>query len=70
MHIGEVDVSRIVIDPKSRDDIPQILSGLQHLYIDQSTRAKIFHLLESDMAPKINKQTGRQQFSFQNHAWL
>ena len=22
MHIGEVDVSQVVIDPKSRDDIP------------------------------------------------
>ena len=28
MHIGEVEISRIVLDPKSRDDIPQILRGL------------------------------------------
>jgi IS5 family transposase len=59
MHIGEVDVSRIVIDPKSRDDIPQILRGLQHLYKDQSTRVKLFHLLESEMAPEVDKLTGR-----------
>lgn len=59
MHIGEVDVSRIVFDPKSRDDIPQILRGLQHLYQDLGTRAKLFALLESEMAPKIDKRTGR-----------
>ena len=59
MHIGEVDVSRVVLDPKSRDDIPQILRGLQHLYRDPSLRAKLFQLLESDIAPKIDKQRGR-----------
>jgi hypothetical protein len=59
MHIGEVDVCGIVIDPKSRDDIPQILRGLQHLYQDPRTRAKLFQLLESDIAPKIDKRTGR-----------
>lgn len=59
MHLGEVDVSRIVLDPKSRDDIPKILSGLQHLYQDTNTRAKLFQVLQSDLAPKINKNTGR-----------
>jgi hypothetical protein len=59
MHIGEVDVSRIVIDPKSRDDIPQILRGLQHLYQDPSLRAKLFQLLASEIAPKIDKRIGR-----------
>ena len=59
MHIGEVDVSRVVIDPKSRDDIPQILRGLQHLYRDPSLRAKLFQLLESELAPKIDKRIGR-----------
>ncbi len=59
MQLGEVDVSRIVLDPKSRDDIPQILRGLQHLYQDLDRRSKLFSLLESEMAPKINKRTGR-----------
>ncbi len=59
MHIGEVDVSQVVIDPKSRDDIPQILRGLQHLYRDASVRAKLFQLLESELAPKIDKRIGR-----------
>lgn len=59
MHIGEVDVSGIVFDAKSRDDIPQILRGLQHLYQDKEIRAKLFQLLASEMAPTVNKQTGR-----------
>ena len=59
MHIGEVDVSHIILDAKSRDDIPQILRGLQYLYQDPDKRAKLFQLLESGMAPKVNKRTGR-----------
>lgn len=59
MHIGEVDVSRILLDPKSRDDIPQVLRGLQQLYKDPATRAKLFQLLDSEIAPQIDKRTGR-----------
>ena len=42
MHIGEVDASRIVLDAKSRDDIPHILHGLQHLDKDPILRSKLF----------------------------
>jgi transposase, IS5 family len=59
MHIGEVDISKIVFDPKSRDDIPHVLRGLQHLYQTPNIRAKLFELLESDIAPAVNKRTGR-----------
>jgi transposase, IS5 family len=59
MHIGEVDVSRIALDAKSRDDIPQILRGLQYLYMDPAKRAKLFQLLESEIAPEVDKNTGR-----------
>ena len=59
MHIGEVDVSRIVLEAKSRDDIPHILRGLQHLDKDPILRSKLFQRLESDMAPTIDKRTGR-----------
>lgn len=59
MEIGEVDVSRIVFDPKSRDDIPQILMGLQHLYKDEPTRSKLFDLLEREIAPGVDKSNGR-----------
>ena len=59
MQIGEVDVSKVKFDLKSRDDIPKILRGLQHLYIDLALRTKLFALLEEHIAPKVDKRNGR-----------
>ena len=59
MQIGEVDVSKIKFDLKSRDDIPKILRGLQHLYIAPALRTKLFALLEEHIAPKVDKSNGR-----------
>ena len=59
MQIGEVDVSKVKFDLKSRDDIPKILRGLQHLYMDLPLRAKLFALLEKHMASKVDKHNGR-----------
>ena len=59
MSIGEVDVSKVIFDARSRDDIPKILRGLQHLYTDTSLRAPVFELLTSQIAPKVNKDNGR-----------
>lgn len=41
MKLGEVDISEIKIDPKSRNDIPQILRGIQHLYVNTEIREKL-----------------------------
>ena len=59
MRIGEVDISDIRFDIKSRDDIPKILKGLQHLYANVPLRNAIFQLLESEIAPKVSKSNGR-----------
>jgi IS5 family transposase len=59
MQMGEVDVSKVRFDLKSRDDIPKILRGLQHLYIDLPLRTQLFSLLETQIAPKIDKRNGR-----------
>jgi hypothetical protein len=59
MQIGEVDISQIKFDPRSRDDMPKILKGLQHVYTDLSLRGQIFQLLESEISPKVNKRNGR-----------
>lgn len=59
MMIGEVDISHIKFDPRSRDDIPKILRGLQHLYMNETLRQEIFSLLETDLAPNVDKSTGR-----------
>lgn len=36
--LGGVDIGAIYLDPKSRDDIPQILRGLQHIYTEPALR--------------------------------
>jgi IS5 family transposase len=59
MQIGEVDVSKVKFDLKSRDDIPKILRGLQHLYMILPLRTKMFELLEAQIAPKVDKHNGR-----------
>ena len=59
MTIGEVDISQIKFDLKSRDDIPKILRGLQHLYMDTPLRAQIFQLLEAEISPGVSKCNGR-----------
>src|SRR5512139_1025044 len=59
MELGEIDVSQIKFDLRSRDDIPKILRGLQHLYMDEALRQKVFAMLEREIAPKVDKHTGR-----------
>src|SRR4030067_71427 len=59
MTIGEVDISQIKFDLKSRDDIPKILRGLQHLNMDIPVRTKIFQLLGADISPQVSKCNGR-----------
>lgn len=59
MQLGEVDISQIKFNLKSRDDIPKILRGLQHVYMDVPLREKIFALLESRIAPTVDKGNGR-----------
>ena len=59
MTIGEVDVSKIVFDPKSRDDIPKILRGLQAIYTNTALRTSIFELLKAKVSPNTSKTNGR-----------
>jgi IS5 family transposase len=66
MQVGEVDISQIQFNPKSRDDIPKILRGLQHLYMDAGLREKLFELLEKEIAPKVDKRNGRPGMTLWN----
>ena len=66
MVIGEVDISQIDFDLKSRDDMPRILRGLQHLYMNPMLRAEIFELLEQKMAPNVDKSNGRPGMALWN----
>jgi hypothetical protein len=63
LKLGEQNIASIRLDPKSRDDIPHILRGLQHIYITPEVRKRVFTILE-DVIPegtegKANPDTGR-----------
>ena len=51
--LGQVDIADIVFNPKSRDDIPRILRGLQHLYVDPVLRQRVFSLLDEGLPDRI-----------------
>ena len=57
--LGEVPVEQIWLDPKSRDDIPAVLKGLQHIWSDEALRARLFALLEEHVQPEVDHTVGR-----------
>jgi hypothetical protein len=63
--LGQIDIGAIVFNPKSRDDIPQILCGLQHLYLNPDVRRRVFARLEEALPEraegkgKVSPDTGR-----------
>jgi hypothetical protein len=66
MTIGEIDISKIRFDPKSRDDIPKILRGLQFVYTNLPLRTSIFELLDAKISPKVSKTNGRPGMTLWN----
>ena len=56
---GQVDIAQIEFDPRSRDDIPAILKGLQYIYVNKAVRDEVFTLLEGALDSKASAQTGR-----------
>jgi hypothetical protein len=54
-----MDIAEIVISPRSRDDIPAVLKGLQYIYINTNIRTKVFALLETSLRSDARQDTGR-----------
>jgi len=59
LQLGESDIADIKIDPRSRDDIPQLLQGLQYLYTDKALRTEIFTVLEKLTPEDTRAEHGR-----------
>lgn len=57
MQLGQIDIPNIVIDVTSRDDIPMILLGLQHIYCVESLRESVFTILEDVIPHKTEEKT-------------
>jgi len=55
---NEEQISEIQFDAKSRDDIPQLLMGLQYIYVTNDARDKVFKILET-MCEKVDVKNGR-----------
>ena len=67
MRLGEEAIGAIRLDPNSRDDIPQLLRGLQHLYTTPVVRQRVFAILEEVLpeseSGKADPNTGRPGMS-------
>jgi len=65
LKFGEQDISAIALDPKSRDDIPRILRGLQYIYTTVELREEVFAILAevlpagADGEGNVSAETGR-----------
>ena len=46
LELGSTPIEKIQLDPKSRDDMPAVLRGIQHIYMDRDTRTQIFAILD------------------------
>jgi len=44
--LGELPIGEIKLDPKSRDDIPKILAGLQYIYVTPQVREEVLAILQ------------------------
>jgi len=66
MQMGQIDIKDIHIELDTRDEIPQLLRGLQHLYANEETRHEIFNIL-NDMIPEhIDRNNGRSGMDLWN----
>ncbi len=59
LQLGGTSIENIEIDLKSRDDIPPLLLGLQYIYTNVEIRNKVFEILERNVKPATDNNTGR-----------
>jgi transposase, IS5 family len=56
MQFGQVDIATIVFNPKSRDDIPQLLRGLQYIYTNPALRERVFTILQEVLPKRVGAE--------------
>ena len=59
MKLGEVNLADIKFDLRSRDEIPQLLLGLQHIWCTPELREQVFAILEKIVPEGTSPDTGR-----------
>jgi transposase, IS5 family len=58
MEFWKKDIANIEFDLQSRDEIPKLLMGIQHIYRTTVIREKVFNVLKQ-IVPKKSHETGR-----------
>jgi hypothetical protein len=59
LEIGQTPISKIEIDLKSRDEIPQLLLGLQFIDSNKELRSEVYQILEGIIPQNVNPRNGR-----------
>ncbi len=59
LKIGQRDIQDIEIDLDCRDEIPQVLLGLQHIYSDKKLRKRVFAILSTIVPTNVDAKNGR-----------
>ncbi len=60
MTFGQTPIDQIKIDVRSRDEIPKLLLGLQHIYCNQELRDKAFAIIKKIIPKEIDSNNGRR----------
>ena len=58
MEFWKKDIANVEFDLQSRDEIPKLLMGLQHIYRTPSIREKVFNILKQ-IVPRKSHEKGR-----------
>ena len=59
LKIGQRDIQDIAIDLDCRDEIPQVLLGLQRIYSDKKLRERVFSILATIVPVNVDAKNGR-----------
>jgi len=60
MKLGEKNIEDIQFDPRSRDEIPKLLRGLQAIYLNKEVREQVIDALKEIIPDEIDLNNGRK----------
>ena len=59
MQLGRIPIADITFDPKARDEIPQLLKGLQYIFCIPKIREQVFAILKRMVPSGTDTRNGR-----------
>jgi hypothetical protein len=57
--LEEMNIDKVKLELRSRDDTPQVLKGLQYIFLTSALRQEVFTLLKSIFPPELDLNNGR-----------